>query len=548
MFNLKSAYFYFLALKIKTTKVFKKIYYTTNFYNNSLKSKTPEKIYFYPNSFLISSITSNKNFSFEISKINHNLFWKQKFNKKEQGSLHNFLWLGLINRKNQGEDVQRIINEWIAKNNNYNKDVWKNSILSNRIISWILNADIILDKTDEQFRNNFFQSIVKQINHLKKNIAFENDFSKKIELICAILLTGLIFKEYSNNFKLAEKELKKLLNDFFDKDAFPLNRNPNDLLKFSKYLILIKECIDDAQQYVPDYLDDILNKILVSLKSLVTSKDDVPLFNGSTENNISEYLKYLTGLNYKLNKPKKVIGEIQIIRNKKNLIYMDTGEPPPKNLSNNYQCGPLSFEYFHDEDKIITNCGFGEGISNKAVLLSRFTSAQSTICLNDTSVVMFERNKILNDIFGNSIKSSFKLFDIKQYENDIYIGCSGSHNAYEKNYGCKLTREIKINKKDNSVIGFDSLIKKNSIREIKYSIRFHLYPGLAAIQTVGGKNILIQVKKNKSLIFSCKNENLSVEKSIFLGRNKIINNYSILISGKAEGRERKVCWEIKKNI
>ena len=33
-------------------------------------------------------------------------------------------------------------------------------------------------------------------------------------------------------------------------------------------------------------------------------------------------------------------------------------------------------------------------------------------------------------------------------------------------------------------------------------IRFHLYPGISAIKTIGGDSILIQIKKNKSLVFS----------------------------------------------
>ena len=41
-----------------------------------------------------------------------------------------------------------------------------------------------------------------QINHLKKNIKFQNNYSKKIEIISAILLSGLVFKEYSDNFDL----------------------------------------------------------------------------------------------------------------------------------------------------------------------------------------------------------------------------------------------------------------------------------------------------------------------------------------------------------
>ena len=81
-----------------------------------------------------------------------------------------------------------------------------------------------------------------------------------------------------------------------------------------------------------------------------------------------------------------------MLRNKKDIIFFEAGSPPKKNFSYCYQSGPLSFEYYTDNKKIITNSGFGINISNKARLLSRLTSSQSTLCLNDTSIVQFEKN------------------------------------------------------------------------------------------------------------------------------------------------------------
>ena len=60
MFGLKDAYFYFIALQITLIKFFKKIYFTTIFYNNSLRSETPTQVYFNPNPFLLSIISPYK--------------------------------------------------------------------------------------------------------------------------------------------------------------------------------------------------------------------------------------------------------------------------------------------------------------------------------------------------------------------------------------------------------------------------------------------------------------------------------------------------------
>ena len=93
------------------------------------------------------------------------------------------------------------------------------------------------------------------------------------------------------------------------------------------------------------------------------------------------------------------------------------GQPPDKKFSKNYQSGPLSFEYFLDEKKIITNCGFGNRISSKAELISRLTASQSTLTINDTTITKFERNKLINRIFGNSIKNTFKTSEFKFTKN-----------------------------------------------------------------------------------------------------------------------------------
>ena len=65
------------------------------------------------------------------------------------------------------------------------------------------------------------------------------------------------------NYELGQKELKKLIDDFFDKNGFPKNRNCENLIGVLQYFVLIKEWIKLGQEIVPDYLDDIINKNLI---------------------------------------------------------------------------------------------------------------------------------------------------------------------------------------------------------------------------------------------------------------------------------------------
>jgi len=545
MFGLKSVYFYLIAYQITLIKFFKKLYFSSKNYNKSLKSKTPQQVYYSPNPFLLSIITSYKNQSFKINDVDPNIFWLED-EKKNTDRMHNFFWLNLVDRKTDHKKLKKIIYVWMLKNSKYRQRIWETSTLSARIISWILNIDIILNNSTFDFRKNFLDCIVSQTNHLKKNIRFEKNLNKKIKILTAITLTGLVFKEYEENYDIGVKGLEALVKVFFDSNGFPLSRNPNDLIFFSKYFIFCKEIIKDSQKYIPEFLEDIVKKNLNCIHFIKTPNDQLPLFNGATSLDLNQIQKYLE--DFKPEVKKNYLGGLFKIKYKNHFLLIDIEKPPQKKFSKSYQSGPLSFEYFLDDVKIITNSGFGLNISKKAELLSRLTACQSTLTINDTSITKFEKNEMVSKIFGNAVQDSFKFFDFSSINENNSIGCSASNNGYGKNFGCTHRREIYLDKENNYLKGIDHIFKAKDGYPIRYAFRFHINPELSVVKTMSGNSALIKISKNKSLIFTINEENLEIEKSIFLGEKKIIDSACITISGNLVNKNKIFNWEIKKNI
>ena len=547
MFGLKNAYFYLVAIQVTFIKFLKRLYFSTGHYNNSLNSKIPIQVFFNPNPFLLSLISPYTKKSFNLSEISPNDFWLEKKNKQAH-QYHNYLWLSIINRKTDEKNIQKIIYLWIFKYSNFKRRIWDTSALSSRVISWMLNVDIIINNGTFEFKKIFFQNIVRQCNHIKKNFRFEKDPAKKLEVLTALILSGLVFKEYEENFNIGVKELEKFVKSHFDENGFTLSRSANDLIFFTKYLLLCRENIKDAQKYLPEFLDDIIKKNLECIKIFQTPDNQVPLFNGSSENDLRNFEKYLDNIKISKREKKSILGSIFIAKSKNQVIYFDVGGPPSKNFSKNYQSGPLSFEYYLDGIKIITNCGFGNNISTKAELISRLTASQSTLTINDTSITKFERNKLINRVFGNSIKNSFKTKELHVQNDKHLFGCTISHNGYESNFGCIHKREIYLDNNDNKLSGVDHILKKSDGIPIRYVFRFHLNPKLTAVKTMSGSSALIQISKNKSLIFTMKNENIEIEKGIYLGGRNILDNTCISISGNLVNKNKSFEWDIKKKI
>jgi uncharacterized heparinase superfamily protein len=304
--------------------------------------------------------------------------------------------------------------------------------------------------------------------------------------------------------------------------------------------------IKDSQKYVPEFLEDIIVKNLNCIHFIKTPKDQLPLFNGATSFNLNQLEKYLE--NFKSDSKINKLGGLFRIKYKNFFIIMDVDKPPEKKFSKSYQSGPLSFEYFLDGIKIISNSGFGSHISKKAELLSRLTACQSTLTINDTSITKFERSEMINKVFGNSIQNNFKSFDFFSKNENSLIGCTASNNGYEKKFGCTHKREIYVDKEKNYLRGTDHIFKTKDGYPIRYAFRFHINPELSVIKTISGNGALIQISKNKSLLFTVIDENLEIEKSIFLGEKKIIDSSCITISGNLVNKNKTFNWEIKKNI
>ena len=105
-----------------------------------------------------------------------------------------------------------------------------------------------------------------------------------------------------------------------------------------------------------------------------------------------------------------------------------------------------------------------------------------------------------------------------------------------------------MDKIDGCLKGVDHIFKTKDGYPIRYAFRFHINPELSVLKTMSGNSALIQISKNKSLLFSVDNENLDIEKSIFFGEKKIIDSSCITITGNLVNKNKTFNWEIRKNI
>ena len=229
-------------------------------------------------------------------------------------------------------------------------------------------------------------------------------------------------------------------------------------------------------------------------------------------------------------------------------FVIDCGNPPSEDFVKNYQAGCLGFELSSNKQKIICNAGYGKYLPVKMLLLSRSTAAHSSLYLNDTSSCIFQKNKFINMVYGNSIIQKHKVIEKNYTENNEFYSIIASHNGYEKNFGYVHTRSIKILKKEDKIFGIDELKKtKDCPNSIFYFVRFHIYPNTKIVKTKAGNSILISLSNGEGWKLESKTNELQIERNIFFGsKGKIINNESVAISGNIKKDIISIEWLIEK--
>ena len=549
MHSLKSIKLYFFSILKLAFLNFRNYYFKSSFYNKKLITFIPTRIFYSPSSYLSASLTTIGNDVYKIINTPPELLWETSIKDKQKfENLHSFLWLTKLDRKNSKHATKDIIKSWINNFFNYDSDTWEMEITAKRIIAWASNTDITLENSDKIYKEKFFLSLIKQSNFLSKNL--KNLFYDPSKIICcaAIILSGMLFKENDLNYKIGIKELEKVVNNYFDKTGFPKSRNPEEIFICIKYLILIREWFIEAQKSIPDFLNEIIRKCGNCYAILSCVNKQFPLFNGATEISHKDYDIFLKNLKYEFINKDHEIADFIKIKKKKFEFFIDCGNPPHNNFAKYYQAGCLSFELISNKQKVICNSGYGKYLSQKLMSLSRSTAAHSTLYLNDTSSCIFQKNKFINKVYGNSLVQKHKVINKSYTEDKDFYFIAASHNGYEKKFGYIHTRSIKILKKEDKIFGNDELKKsKNYSNPLIYFVRFHIYPNTKIVKTKAGNSILISLPNREGWLLQSKTNNFEIENNIFLGnKNKIINNESVVISGNISDEIISIKWEIER--
>ena len=540
---IKSAVLNFGSMFFQILNHIRRIYLNSPIYNKKI-SKIDDKVIIYkPSQSILNCLIKFDKKKYNIEDFSLNSVWKDSsnLNNKNFKKLHSFFWLFTLDLKSSQKITQNIISNWIGENEKYKQNIWDLDILSKRIIAWISNSKLTYENSETEYKLHFNNLIKKQTNHLINEIKRSEKLDDKIIVSTAIILVGLSYGDLYF-LKYGIDLLKKILNFSLDSSNFPKSRNLRQLVLYLKYLIVIRELLKESQADIPEFLDEKIFYLGKSYNLLCGNKKNGILFNGNFQDSNKEFDDYLNFHKYKFKDDSNEAGGYIVLKNKKSSLAIDLGRVPEKKFSKDYQAGLFSFEFNYSGEKIITNSGYFQDYKHQLNIISKSTASHSTLILNNTSNVRFERNKNGTML----VNKNFKILNKEIIsEKNLWL-IKASHDAYSKTNGIVHERQLRYFHDDDKLEGFDKLIKTKNFKPSNFELRFHLLPNIKLTKLLNNECILIE-SNNAGWKFTCKNHNIDIETGLYFGmKNKYLENKNILVSGLTRPEEQNIIWEITK--
>ena len=358
----------------------------------------------------------------------------------------------------------------------------------------------------------------------------------------AIILTGLAYQNDKNYLNSGLSLLKKIIKSSIDNQGFPKSRNIKQLIFYLKYFIIIREWFKESQNTVPEYIDETIYYLGLNYAFIWQNINHDILFNGNYISNNHEFDQYLKRFGYKFKNENKELAGYIALKNKKIVLVMDVGANPSRDFSKDYQSGALSFEIISNGKKLISNSGYYFNKHNKLNKLSKSTALQSTLIIEDHSSCNFKKIEKSNFVVDGSLKITKKNIVFE----DNYWKIAAAHDGYFPKFSTIHEREVEFYPEQMKFIGFDKILRKNTNKNIKFDIRFHLEPGTKVMKTQDNKLILIELE-DEGWKFSCNNFDINIDNGLYFGnKNSYKENQNIFISGMTNKPDEIIRWEITK--
>jgi uncharacterized heparinase superfamily protein len=467
--------------------------------------------------------------------------------------LHGFGWLrhfSATEEEDAYDTARRLVLEWIAVNRNGRGTAFEPAVIGRRLMSWIAQANILLEGTDAKTYTTIMSSIGEQVVLLNATWRNAPGGVPRLVALIALVLSDLAVSGYDRQLKDAEAALVAELKRQMLDDGGHASRNPTVLADLILDLLPLGQCFVARGRTAPEEFAITVKKGLAFLRFMRMGDGMLARFNGVSTGSpagLATVLGYSDGELQAVSAAEDS-GYARIERGE-TIIIADIGSPPPLEIATEAQAGCLSFEMSVGGRLLFVNGGYPGPADHDWVAVARATASHNTLCLAETSSSELVRDPQLVEIAGGiPIRGPALAMARISDEGGVPV-LAASHDGYVSRFRLMHNRRIGLSPDGLTLDGLDTLEPPSGRIRLKadlpFSVHFHLHPDCTCVAAGLVGQCLITMPNGDQWRFRAESIETSIEESLFFVDSAGPRpGLQIVLRGATFG-ETEIRWQVK---
>ncbi|RUP00288.1 MAG: heparinase [Hyphomicrobium sp.] len=437
--------------------------------------------------------------------------------------LHGFGWLRHLAATEEPEAAavaRELVLEWISLKKISQGIAYEPDVIGRRLISWISQANMLLDELDARSYTQIMSSIGQQIVALRTTWRNAPDGVPRMVCLIALVLSGLSVSGHDKQLKEAEgalvAELKRQILD----DGGHISRSASVLSDLVLDLLPLGQCFGSRALAAPEEINIAIRKSLSFLRYMRLGDGMLARFNGVSTGSPAALATVLGYANDDLDvMPAAEASRYTRLERGRTIVIADVGSPPPLELSTEAQAGALSFEMTVRQYLMLANGGFPGPADHDWDSVARATASHNTLCLAETSSSRLIRHDQLETMVDGLPIRGPDTVTAEFNDSAAHAELTAAHDGYLKRFGLIHGRKLVLSTDGEKLEGVDTLEPpKGTLRlkqDLPFAIHFHLHPDCRC-RSAGTGICRITLPDGQTWLFTSNEEaQLSIEESLY---------------------------------
>jgi uncharacterized heparinase superfamily protein len=419
-------------------------------------------------------------------------------------------------------NARALVDDWISNPNNNRPIGRRADVLSRRVISLLSQAPLVLGDTDSKFYRRYLRGLTREIRYLRYAMIDIPDGVPRLQVLIAQCYASLCLANQAKHIRSASRKISDELQRQILPDGGHISRNPGALIDLLIDLLPLRQTFAARNIAPPPALLNAIDRMMPMLRFFRHGDGTIALFNGMS-GTPSDLLATLLAYDDTHGTPMASMPHtgFQRLDAGAMTVIVDTGSPPPPNVSHEAHAGCLSFELSSGASRIVINCGMPSTGRDNWRAFARSTVAHSTLAFADASSCQFvELSAMKKFLHGAPITSGPEI--VENFREAVTNGVllTTSHDGYLPRFGVIHRRVLMISPEGTRLDGEDTISPSQGGRikgnDPTYALRFHLHPSVKANRLSDGRGVMLVLPNRDVWTFEALDDKVDLEDSVFL--------------------------------